>query len=95
MSKSVLYDVQWIRNYKKSVDHVHNDTLVQPFQSIVGSTFFELMVKYDNVNDPQPKPPPNPEFVRKYERAKERWRAQGWKPSYKKPTKIRPDEEFM
>ena len=53
------------------------------------------MVKYDNVNDPQPKPPPNPEFVRKYERAKERWRARGWKPSYKKPTKIRPDEEFM
>ena len=65
------------------------------FQSIVGSTFFELMVKYDNVNDPQPKPPPNPEFVRKYERAKERWKARGWKPSYKKPTKIRPDEEFM
>ena len=64
-------------------------------QSIVNASFFELMVKYDNVNDPQPRPhPPNPAFARKYERAKERWRAQGWRPVYKR-AKMRPDEEFM
>ena len=34
-------------------------------------------------------------FARKYERAKERWRAQGWRPVYNKRTKMRPDEEFM
>ena len=63
-----------------------------PFQSIVSSSFFELMVKYDSAND---KPPPSGRFVAKYERANERWRAQGWKPTYKRPTKIRPDEEFI
>ena len=63
-----------------------------PLQSIVNASFFELMVRYDSANDPRK---PSGAFVAKYERAKERWRAQGWKPTYKRATKIRPDEEFM
>ena len=67
-------------------------------QSIFNASFFELSVKYDNVQDQhEPKPPPRFEreyYVRKYEKNKERWRVHG-KPVKRRPAKIRPDEEFM
>ena len=68
-------------------------------QSIFSASFFELSVKYDNVQEQQePKPPPRYEreyYVRKHAKDKERWRVHGKPAGKKRPTKIRPDEEFM